>query len=193
MKTTWVLVVAIAALSIGLVAGRVTAEEKGGMQMPTKGPQHEAFAKAVGEWEAHMSWWMPGATEPVTQTDSCECKTMLNGWFMKMNYTGSWQGQPWHGKLIVGYDQVRKEHVHVWLSDQGSDMSISRGNKNADGCLVMKGEMVDHMSGGKIRPAETEWKHKDENTKVMTMYWADGGKRAETPMMQITYKRKAAQ
>lgn len=195
---TFVPVLALAvALAVGLVAGSVLADEgkdagkqgEGGMQPPEKGEQHKEFAKMTGTWDAHMKFWMaPDQPSPV-QHDVATCKLVLNGWFMQMDYAGKWDGNAWNGRLLAGYDQLRKEHIHVWMTDMGSEVSVSRGNKK-DGVLHMYGDSKDWMTG-KLRPTETTFTWKDADTVEMDMYWCTADKKRENQIMEIVYKRRA--
>lgn len=192
MKRLGTIAAIAAALLVGLAAGHVIAEEgeeSGAPQQPKPGKEHEMLAKSVGEWDAHMKFWMPGSEEPLESQDECTCTMVMNDWFMEMDYRGSWDGQPWKGRLLSGYDQFRKEFFSIWTTDMGSEASISRGNM-VKGVLTLRGEMVDGMSG-RVRKNETTFEYPDDDTTVMSMYWvADDGSRGDQ-VMEITYKRKA--
>ena len=183
-------------LAVAFAAGHGIADEheKGGAEgtppAPKQGPEHAMLKKMCGEWSSAGKYWLVAGQDPMTFNDQATTRPILNGWHFEMSYTGTNHlGQPWHGRAITSYDQIRKQFVSHWVMDHISTVSISTGKLNDTGEIVLKGDDL-HPSDMRPRPSETVHRFVDDDTHVMETWWLkEDGTRGDR-MMEIVYTRK---
>ncbi|MHC4550356.1 MAG: DUF1579 domain-containing protein [Planctomycetota bacterium] len=182
-------VIAVGAFALGQALAQER-DEGQGMPQPTwqkLTPHHEQMKKSVGEWQVAGEYAMgPGAPlQPFTATAKREM--ILGGRFVLETFTCSFGGMPYEGRLLMGYDTVRKEYVSVWVDSSSPVMGISRGAEK-DGVMTLTGEDPDLMTG-RLKKTKSVVKPDHEDQVTMSMYDVapDGSERLT---MRLVYKRK---
>ncbi len=157
------------------------------MKQAAPGPNHEMLKSWVGSWSAHTKSWM-GSSEPQVSEGSVERSLILGGRYLKEEYTGTFNGMPFQGLGLTGYDNISKEFVGNWVDNFGTGIMRSRGTLDSAGKLltwsatsndpITKKEVTMKMVSQVVDPA----------TQVFSMYENHEGKEVKT--MEITYTRK---
>ncbi len=175
------------------LAGHVFAQEAneggGGFQLPAwtqKGPQHEGMQKSVGTWDVATKMWMPGQP-PMEGKDKTTSSLLFDGRFIESKYEGSMMGVPFTGRLLLGFDQVDKEWVAVWIDSMSTYVSVSRGPE-VDGVITFKTNDPDWTTGKK-KPAEMVMKWTSDDQYVLT-FQEKGEDGAMRTTMEFTYTRQ---
>jgi hypothetical protein len=168
----------LAAAGLLLGGSRAAAQE-----MPKPGPEHAKLKEIEGTWDAHMKM-RPAPGAPVMEGKGTYTTKMdLGGFWLIGDFQGEFQGQPFKGHGIDGYDQMKKKYTGYWVDSMASFGMNSEGNYQGK-TLVMVGQ-APNMEG-KMTKYTMKSELKDKDTLVMEMYEGDG----KEPMMTITYKRK---
>jgi hypothetical protein len=145
----------------------------------------EAWQKAATPGEAHKKLEPVrrnlrrarahvGRDEPVEAAGGLH-RTMTSTWvlgnrFVQQNYEGTFMGEPFNGMGYVGYDNVTKKIVSVWMDSASTGMMVMTGNADATGKLVTaKGTMSDPMSGRRCR-----WKTRSSSRTTTITRWRCG-------------------
>jgi hypothetical protein len=156
----------------------------------TPGEPHEGFKNMVGTWSAKSTFWMTPDAPPSPGEGTAEFRTILGGRYLVQDFTGTWEGQTFHGMGITAYNNYQKQYTDIWIDDMGTGVFISHGNFDESGkVLTMTGKADDPMMGRKDVPVRNVMTHIDENTHKMEMYGLDPtGK--EFKSMEVVYTRE---
>jgi hypothetical protein len=174
----WVGVLAVALAAPGFV--RAQAPE------PIKpGPEFDVLKHMVGVWDATIKMnGMPGESKGV-MTYQLE----VGGQWLVSNYHGTFAGQPFSGKGLESYDPFKKKYVNVWVDSMAPTLLVMEGTYDAEKkTLTYTGEGLG-MEGKPVK-YKSVVQFKDRDTVEMTMS-TPGKDGQDTPMLNITYKRKA--
>jgi len=143
------------------------------------------LAKLVGRWEAVMKASpQPGA--PATDMPATETVVpVCGGRYVWTDYRMKWEGQPFEGHALMGYDPAKKQYVSYWIDSMTPTASQAAGTMDtAKKALVLEGTSKDMQ--GKPQKTEQTFTWKDADTRVMKMECR--GEQSEN--FEITYRRK---
>ncbi len=157
-------------------------------KLAVPGEPHRLLASLAGSWTTKTKEWMEPGKPKRESTGSAEMKMLLGGRFLQQDFTGDMMGQPYSGRGISAYDNLRRRYVSVWIDTMGTRIFMMEGSASADGkTITLKGRHDE--PGGGYMTHRAIWKIVDSNTQTFDMYGAHhGGK--EMKMMEITYTRK---
>ncbi len=152
------------------------------------GEPHRQLASLAGSWTTQTKEWMEPDKPPVESTGAVEMKMLLDGRFLRQDFTGQMMGRPYSGIGITAYDNLRKRYVSTWIDTMSTGIFLMEGTASADGkTITLKGQHAE--PGGGHMTHRAVWKIVDNNTQTFNMYGTyPGGK--EMKMMEITYTRK---
>ena len=75
----------------------------------TPNENHEVLKLLVGIWKAHVTFWMDPKGEGMESDGTSEAKIIMDGRFLEESFHGMAMGQPFEGRGVYGYDNIRKE------------------------------------------------------------------------------------
>ncbi len=155
------------------------------------GAEHQVLKTAFeGNWDAKTTMWWDPATPPETGTAKATSASIYDGRFQRETFNGTWQGKPFEGTAVTGYDNIRKKYLVNWIDSVSTAMYVGWGDYDAaKKTFTFHGEASDAMDPGKpikIRQIVTI-DGPDQHT--MTWYETKGGK-PEAKTMQIVYTRR---
>ena len=155
----------------------------------TPGPEHRKLDAFVGKWEQAVTWWVYPGAEPSVSSGSVEYAWILDGRYLKGTYEGSFDGAPFKGLDMMGYDRFRGEYFAVWFDNMSTGVMVSRGQFDPRGrTLLMSGMVDDIMSNQRDKPFRTTTTHQGKDTVVYEMFTA-GPDGREFQAMQVTSTR----
>jgi hypothetical protein len=153
--------------------------------MPQPGPEHELLKKDVGAWDATSEMFMGGPGSAPTVSKGTETVRMVGGFWQVSDFAAEMMGQPFEGRGAMGYDPAKKKYVGTWIDSMTPGYYTVEGTYDAATKTLTATMEGPDPSGAIVKTKETtEWK--DADTRVFTMYDADG----KTVSMRITYKRR---
>lgn len=154
------------------------------------GSEHERLKAFEGTWDAATSMWMDPSAPPEAGKGTAVTSSIFGGRFSRMDYTGEWNGQPFTGMAMTGYDNTTKKYVGSWVDSMSTAMFVSEGDyDDATKTWTFHSEMADPMAPGtKFKVRETV---KIDSPDQHTMTWYETrGAGPEMKTMQIVYTRK---
>jgi hypothetical protein len=158
------------------------------MDYMTPGEMHKWLAKGEGTWNEQLTMWMDPNAAPMEMAASCETKMILNGLYQQSISTGSFNGMPFEGHNLVGYDNIKKVFQSTWIDNMGSGVTFFEGPYDAaTNTITFSGKMMEPSDGKESMVKET-MQFVDDNTMLMTMYKIIDGKDLKT--MEIKFTRK---
>lgn len=125
----------------------------------TPGKWHEVLHGSVGKWKTVTKYWYAPGAEPEASEGSAEAEMIMGGRYLQTVINGEVMGVPLDGRIILGYDNARKEYESVWYDSVGTGLTFARGNYDAEkNSLIMNGEFMDAVE------------HKPKKYKAVTTY-----------------------
>ena len=120
---------------------------------------------------------------------TAEVKPVLDGRFVHEDFSGEFQGMPFRGVGVTGYDNVRKHYLSTWMDNFGTSIMTMTGSyDDATKTYTYTGQYPDPMTG-KDKAMRIVMKVVDDNKHVSEFFDpAPDGKWTKT--MELTYTRK---
>jgi hypothetical protein len=156
----------------------------------TPGEPHKLLAKLEGSWTTRTRGWMEPDKPPTDSTGACEQKLVLDGHYLRQEYTGDMMGHPFTGINFLGYDNHTGKYVSVWLDSMSTGIYYFEGTASADGrTITQECSYDDPVRGPSVWRSVT--RIKDDNTLEYEMFITPKGGKGEK-MMEMTVARKEA-
>jgi Protein of unknown function (DUF1579) len=163
-------------------------EMKKWMDYMTPSDVHKMMAASDGEWNMEIQMWMEPNAPSQSMKASCVNKMILGGRYQESINTGSFNGMPFEGHSLTGWDNARKIIFSTWIDNMGTGILYMEGSWNeATKTIEMKGKMTDPMTG-QVTDEREVMKFIDNNTQIMQQYGMKDGKEYKT--MEIKFTRK---
>lgn len=157
-------------------------------EFATPGPAHKVLDTKVGKWTAQMKLWMEPGKAPTTSTGTAESKWILGGRYVEDTFTGTFMGEPFHGRGVTGFDNLKKKYVTTWIDDAGTGIMHSEGTFDAaTKTFTYTGESPDCMAGKYVKSRAID-RMVDADHWTMQMY-SPGPDGKEFMNMEIAYTR----
>lgn len=88
---------------------------------------HEMLKKLAGNWNTHGTFWMDPKEQPQTSDGKSVAAIVMNGRYLEQKFTGEFMGQPYEGRGIIGYDNMKKKFTSIWFDNMGTGIMTSQG------------------------------------------------------------------
>jgi len=155
----------------------------------TPGANHKLLAPMVGTFRTKVTSRM-SADQPWSESSgTCENRWIFDGRFLETDFRGDFQGMPFEGRGMTGFDNSTQEFVGFWTDSWSTGLSpISHGTADASGkVLTLHREMKDPITGAwcKMRDVTTI---QGPNAHRMESY-CQMGSDPEYQMMTIEFTR----
>src|SRR5262245_8651062 len=153
-------------------------------KLAAPGPPHERLKAMEGNWKAVQKTWL-GPGEPTIGEGVSENRMILGGRFLEQRYKGTFQGRPYEGYGLTGYDNKKNVYTTMWVDTWNTSTMTGEGTMDASGDLVTR-TSADGPDG---KPAEYRMvtHTADASRMVFSLYVTSNGQEQLT--MEITYTR----
>ncbi len=153
------------------------------------GPQHKALEALVGNWKAEVKCWMEPGAEPKISQGTATATMALKGRFLEEEFQGEMMGQPFIGRTLMGYDNVKQTFNSVWISDMQTSMFTSEGKGDTGNKVItLEGKSTCPSTGQTDIPVRSVLRVISPDKHTFEMFNASKGENVKT--MEITYTRK---
>jgi uncharacterized protein DUF1579 len=189
MKTPYLFLSALLICFSTCMAQDEAAMMKAWEEYATPGPMHKMLADETGNWTADTKMWMDPTKKPEVSTMKAEIKMILGGRYQEAKYTGTFMGQPFEGKSMVGYNNASGEFSQTWVDNMGTGiMSMNGKYDSATKTASYTGDCVDPMTK-KSKKIRQTYQIVDANTRKMESFDV-GPDGKEYKSMEIIMHRK---
>ncbi len=166
-KITFTICITLICSLFIIANGQSQEEMQKWMEYMTPSEMHQMLAKADGKWNEEITMWADADAPPQTMNSSCVNKMILGGRYQESISSGSFNGMPFEGKSVSGWDNARKVFVSTWIDNFGTGIIYMEGPWNAKTKTIeMKGNMTEPMSGKSVQIRET-MQFIDDDTHLM--------------------------
>ncbi len=156
-------------------------------KLATPGEQHKAIAKFAGTWKGHVESVDPMTGKTETSDGTMVSTAVLDGRWLRQEWTGTYGGQPFKGIGYWGYDNAKKEYTSMWTDTWSTSwMNFTGQYDAATKSYTSRGTCDSPMGKMEMREVVTV-KNDNEHTFDMYMPGPDG---KEVKNMTITYTRQ---
>jgi hypothetical protein len=148
---------------------------------------HKEFAKYVGDWEVEAQMWETPDSQPIVSKGVAKMELILSGRFLKTVFNSNWDGIPFEGISVDGYDNAKKHYVSLWMDNFGTGLSIFYGESDDEGKTIFyQGTMFSPIQNKDVKVKSiVHYISPNEILMEMFRYHDD----VEFKSMMITYKR----
>src|SRR5687768_16613872 len=97
---------------------------------------HQRLADLVGNWKGINRLHAPWMPQPIQESEShARVRSKMNGQFLSIEYTWSFEGDPQEGMLIIGCDPKSDAVQAVWTDSWHSKdvLMLCNGQRKEDG------------------------------------------------------------
>lgn len=163
----------------------MTAEDMARWQeAASPGPEHEKLAAMAGSWTFKGTFWMGPDAPPMTSTGTAERKMILGGRVLVEKVKSEFQGEPFEGLAMTGFDNVAGQYWGTWVDNMGTGIMLSTGTCSEETC-EFEGSYNDPMTGGPKKMRMTMTSDGDVETHQAFEPGPDG----EFKSMELVYTR----
>ena len=156
------------------------------MEYMSPGPMHKMLAASNGTWKEEITMWMAPGAKPSTNVATCDARMILGDRYQQSIHRGEFDGMPFEGIGITGYDNSLKKFVSTWVDNMGSGIMYMEGDWNEKTKTIeFKGKMVDPMTGT-MMPFRETFTFVDDNTQIMEMFMTVNGKEYKSMHIKLT-------
>ena len=187
MRNELLFVAALAAAPCLCIAQEKKAPATDAAQMPDpKTKEHEALKNLAGDWDVTCKMsampGVPGMEKAQESVGTEHAELICNGLFLKSVTNSTYQGKPFQGVWIAGYDPFEKKYTSIWVCTEDEPASTGTGTYDE------KTRTWSFVCSSQHGPARSTLVFKDNDNSVETCYMqgADG---KETQAMELTRKR----
>lgn len=150
------------------------------------GREHQELARLVGDWKAEIKSYYGNPSEPKVSEGTAKFRKMMGGRFVRQNFDGEVEGQPFQGMGITGYDKGTKAFVSVWIDNLGTGMIRTEGQYDPKTHEMVETGVSSSPNGEEKVRMVTRYESDDKFTFTLFMVSNDG---QETKAMDIVYTR----
>jgi hypothetical protein len=164
-------------------------EAKPAKEAATTNPEQEILKKWVGNWDATIeSTGKDGKS--VTNAAKATVKLAYGGRWLITDFDGTFNGAPFSGQEVVGYDTVDKKYLLNWIDSAATSFSTGEGSFDQKSNTMTYSVTTRDDSTGKMttwRQVDI-WKDADHHEWSIRTTSPDG---KENIQMTIRYVRKS--
>jgi len=114
----------------------------------TPNANHELLKSIAGNWKVHVELLMD-PRGPQEFDGKSQSRMIMDGRFLEQTFHGQMMGQPYEGRGIWGYDNLRKEFTGLWFDNKATGTMVSSGKYDpASKTLTEEGTMSCPGSAG---------------------------------------------
>ncbi|MCB1060420.1 MAG: DUF1579 family protein [Calditrichaeota bacterium] len=154
------------------------------MKNATPGAQHERMAKECGEYSVAMD---EGGK---TMSGDVKMEMILGGRVQLQRFTMDYQGMPFEGAGMMGYDNFTQRYWFTWNDNMSTGLFTLWGKEQDGGKkIVFEGAMDSPGMNMRDVPTRHMYTYLNEN-EFMYQAWIFPGTAQEKKTMEMHYKRK---
>jgi len=155
----------------------------------TPGEGHARLADRVGSWNMHVRMFNSPDMPPDESDGTSVVQWIMDGRYLEDTTTGVFNGQPFHGRGTLGYDNLKGAYVGTWIDNFGTGILHSEGHYDpASKTFEYSSSGPDLMYTNDYVPMRSTERWIDADHWIMQSF-SPGGDGEEFMNMEIEYTR----
>ncbi len=156
------------------------------MVMGSPNEHHEHLKMLVGDWTYSAKFWMPGSDEAMETKGTMKAHALLGGRFVEAKWYGEFQGAPFEGIGVDGYDNMKKQYTSTWMDNFGTQTYHYTGKcENGGKVRTTTGTNLDPMMG-EMATDEGKVTFNDDGTVLLESWRVMGSDKMKTMEIVLT-------
>jgi hypothetical protein len=158
-----------------------------GLAQDVKPPskEHALLRRFVGEWEVKLE----RAGEPSERAGIERGRLLHGGFWIVLELRGWYEGRPYEGHGMLGYDPAKKKYVAVWAGSAAPGLGVLEGEADPSGASLTMWIDSAHPKTGEIVKARMVHAFESPTRRTLTFYGHDeAGRERVTAVMTYTLK-----
>ncbi|WP_443938639.1 DUF1579 domain-containing protein [Pedobacter sp. MW01-1-1] len=150
---------------------------------------HQQLQRIIGNWKGQSkTWFEPGVLADESEAEAT-ISNLLEGRFISYDYTGTIQGKPLVGKMIIGFDIPYQKFTFTWIDSfhMGTQIMQATGDATEKGFSIL-GSWGNPEYGDQLFGWRTELEIISEDELIFSAYNIMPGE-AEAKAIEIVYQR----
>lgn len=122
----------------------------------TPGSEHKKLEPMIGAFRCNVRMRMSPDQQWTESTGSADARWIYDGRFVESNYRGTFNGQPFEGRSLTGYDNAQDRYVQSWSDNFSTGLApIAQGTMDEGGrSLTFRSEMKCPFTGERVKMRE---------------------------------------
>jgi hypothetical protein len=155
----------------------------------TPGEEHKLLAQREGSWTARVTMWMAPGAPPVSSDGTSDARMIMEGRYLEDVTHSTFNGMPFEGRGITGFDNLKKKFVSEWIDNMGTGIMTAEATYDPKTKSYRSVAKTSDPMTGKTKTVRSTDTMIDADTWKSEMFdkTPDG---KEYKSMEIVYKRK---
>jgi hypothetical protein len=155
----------------------------------TPGAGHAHLAPHVGNWSLLVRMIASPGAEAQESKGTSTVQWILDGRYIQDTTTGEFQGQPFHGQGLTGFDNLKNVYTSTWVDNLGTGILVSEGTYDeATRTFHYASSMPDLMYANAYVPSRSTERWIDGDHFVVQSF-TPGADGKEFMSMELQYSR----
>jgi len=153
------------------------------------GEHHQRLAERVGTWDVTVRFWATPDAPPQVSKGVSRIEAIMGGRYILDHFESDFNGQPFKGMGISGYDNFKKKFSAVWIDSMSTGIMRAESQGDTDGdTIVYIAEMPDPVTGTYKMTRSVETKVDADTFRMEAYDKTPDGK--EFRNMEMIYQRR---
>jgi hypothetical protein len=178
-------IVALCAVMLSAAAAQAQEKPKSD-DLNAPGEEHRKLDRLADNWDVIVKFPVgPGRT--MEGRSACEAKWVMDGRFLRQEYSSTFAGKPLTVVRYLGFDRHRGKFVEIQLESTHTDVMHNIGTMSSDGkTITCQGTHIDAATGKEAQVRSVTTIADADTFTVELTYKVD----EETKVVTLTHKRK---
>ena len=155
----------------------------------TPGEPHKLLAAKAGSWSTKVTMWPAPGAPPSTSDGTSDFKMILDGRYLQETAQGTFQGMPFVGHGVTGFDNLKQKFVSSWFDNMSTGIMIAEGTYDpATKTWTYSGEGPDVMAG-EHKPMKSIEKTPSPDQSIVEVYNQTPDGKGWWKSMEMVYTR----
>jgi hypothetical protein len=114
-------------------------------EFATPNENHKRLGAFVGKWKIHVSFWPTPDAVAQESDGTAELRWVLGGRYLEQRQKVRMMGGLMSGIGYLGYDNIKRRYVSVWLDNLGTSILQTWGTSDPTGKVIKTQGTIDDM------------------------------------------------
>lgn len=179
------LIAALCGMMLSWVSGQAQEKPKTD-DLNAPGEEHRKLDSLAGNWDVTVRFPV-GPDKTMEGKSSCEAKWVMDGRFLRQEYSSSFAGKPLTVVRYLGFDRHKGKFVEVQFESTHTDVMHNEGAVSNDGkTITCRGTHIDAATG-KEATVRSVTAISDKDAFTLEMFYTVG---EQTRVITLVHKRK---